>query len=245
MAESVQSRLRRLINWVLHPCGLHLARRATAFEMEDVLAHAAARGVVIATWIDVGASDGQWSVRAHRHYPAAQFVLFEPLKERQFALSVLQKSQGFIPVAAAAGSAPGTIDFVIDPALDGSGVATPGSTQAIRSVPVETIERVVTSGHLPGPYGIKLDTHGHEIPVLEGAGRVLLEANLVIIEAYNFQLSPSSVRFHELCAWMEARGFRCCDLADPMRRPGDGALWQMDLAFAPIHHPLFASNRYD
>ena len=33
-------------------------------------------------------------------------------------------------------------------------------------------------------------------------------------------------------------------LADPMRRPGDGALWQMDLAFAPAGSPLFASNRY-
>jgi hypothetical protein len=30
-----------------------------------------------------------------------------------------------------------------------------------------------------------------------------------------------------------------------MRRPTDGALWQMDLAFAPATSPLFASNRYN
>jgi hypothetical protein len=29
-----------------------------------------------------------------------------------------------------------------------------------------------------------------------------------------------------------------------MRRAGDGALWQMDLAFAPMNSLLFASNRY-
>jgi hypothetical protein len=30
-----------------------------------------------------------------------------------------------------------------------------------------------------------------------------------------------------------------------MRRPSDGALWQMDLAFARAASPIFVSNRYD
>jgi FkbM family methyltransferase len=245
MAESPRARARRFINRFLHPCGLHLARRAASFEMDDLLAQAASRGVRVNTWIDVGASDGQWSLRTHRHFPDANFLLFEPLAERQCALSRLKKSHGFIPVAAAAGSSPGIIDFVIDPALDGSGVAPRGTTQAVRGVPVDTIDRVISSHQLAGPYGIKLDTHGHEIAVLDGASSVLAEASLVIIEAYNFQLSPDSLRFHELCAWMETRGFRCCDLADPMRRPGDGALWQLDLAFMRSEQTVFGSNRYE
>ena len=51
-----------------------------------------------------------------------------------------------------------------------------------------------------------------EMPVLEGAARTLAQANLLIIEAYNFTLLPGCLRFHELCAWLEPRGFRCCDL---------------------------------
>jgi hypothetical protein len=82
------------------------------------------------------------------------------------------------------------------------------------------------------------------VPVLTGATQILAQTGLLIIEAYNFTLSPDCLRFHELCAWLEPRGFRCCDLADPMRRPGDGVLWQMDLAFAPASNPIFASNRY-
>jgi hypothetical protein len=127
--------------------------------------------------------------------------------------------------------------------LDGSGVAAAGAART-RSVPVETVDRAIAARGLPGPYGLKLDTHGYEVPVLEGAVATLQQASLLVIEAYNFTLAPGSLRFPELCAWLEARGFRCCDLADPMRRPRDGALWQMDLAFAPAGSPLFDSNDY-
>ena len=243
MAESIKLRVRRALNGILHPLGLHLARRERAFEMDGLLASAAARGVAISTWVDVGASDGSWSVAAHRHFPSAKFLLFEPLAERQAELAALQRTRGFDHVAAAAGASAGTVAFSIDVSLDGSGVAAPGDTSA-RTVPVETVDHAVAARGLAGPFGLKLDTHGHEIPVLEGAKSVLAQANLLVIEAYNFPLGPGALRFHELCAWLEARGFRCCDLADPMRRPSDGALWQMDLAFAPASSPIFGSNRY-
>lgn len=244
MAESFKGHVRLAANRLLHPLGLHLSRHNRDFRMEDTLAWAAARGVSPGTWIDVGASDGSWSLRARRHFPAAKFLLFEPLAERQAALAALRQSHGFDCVAAVAGAAAGTVEFAVDPRLDGSSVAAPGAS-ATRKVPVETIDGALAARRLPGPYGLKLDTHGYEVPVLEGAAHTLSQASLLIIEAYNFTLMPGCLRFHELCAWLEQRGFRCCDLADPMRRPGDGALWQMDLAFAPASSPVFASNRYD
>jgi len=243
MAESLAARLRRTANRALAPLGLHLVRPARAFEMDGLLARAAARGVRVGTWIDVGASDGAWSLVARRHFPAARFLLFEPLQERAAALAALKDSHGFDFVSAAAGAAPGTVPFFVDAALDGSGVAASGAPGA-RPVPVETVDRAVSTRALPGPYALKLDTHGYELPVLEGAAATLAQTSLLVIEAYNFTLAPGSLRFHELCAWLEARGFRCCDLADPMRRPRDGALWQLDLAFAPASSPLFQSSSY-
>jgi len=244
MADSLRLRRRRGANRMLNACGLHLVRRERAFEMAGLLARARARGVRLSTMIDVGASDGSWSLLARRHFPAAGFLLFEPLAERRGVLERLQRTGPFDFVPAAAGAAPGTTIFAIDPGLDGSGVAMPGAV-ATREVPVETIDAAVAARGLAGPYGLKLDTHGYEVSVLTGASHVLTHTELLIVEAYNFTLGPGCLRFHELCAWLEERGFRCCDLADPMRRPRDGALWQMDLAFAPASSPLFASSRYE
>jgi FkbM family methyltransferase len=243
MAESWKQRVRRAANRVLQPFGVHLVRHDRAFEMDGLLGRAAKRGFNIRTWIDVGASDGSWSLQAQRHFPAARYLLFEPLAERQEALERLHQQCRFEIVAAAAGAVVGTVSFAIDPALDGSGVAAPGTGG--RSVPVETVDRAVSSRSLPAPYGLKLDTHGFELSVLAGSTDVLTNTELLIIEAYNFKLTPDCLRFHELCTWLETRGFRCCDLADPMRRPSDGVLWQMDLAFARKDHAIFHSNHYE
>jgi FkbM family methyltransferase len=244
MADSWKLRLRRALNGLLHPVGLHLARRERAFEMSDLLASLAKHGPEIKTWIDVGASDGSWSRHARQHYPGARFLLFEPLAERQAALQALRQEVGFEIAPVAAGAARGTVAFAVDPALDGSSVAPTGTADA-RTVEVDTIDAVTASRGLVGPFGLKLDTHGYELAVLEGASRTLAAAEVLIIEAYNFQLTPGSLRFHELCTWLEARGFRCCGLADPMCRPANGVLWQIDLAFARANSPLFRSNRYD
>jgi hypothetical protein len=244
MAESWPHRLQRLANGLLAPAGLHLARQRKVFDMDGLLARAADRGPGISTWIDVGASDGSWSLGARRHFPDARFLLVEPLAERREALAGLERRLGFRHAAVAAGRAPGVLPFAVDPALDGSGVAAPGAA-GTREVPVDTLDRLTEQHALPGPFGVKLDVHGHELPILEGAARVLNQAELLIIEAYAFTLMPGAVRFPELCLWLEARGFRCCDLADPLRRPSDGVLWQVDLAFARADRPFFARNRYD
>jgi hypothetical protein len=102
----------------------------------------------------------------------------------------------------------------------------------------------VAARDLRPPFLIKLDTHGFEMPILAGAEQTLEQTNVLVIEAYNFDIASSAVRFAELCARLEARGFRCVDLFDVMYRPADNALWQMDLIFIRADRPEFLSNAY-
>jgi FkbM family methyltransferase len=146
-------------------------------------------------------------------------------------------------VLAAAGATAGTLEFGVAGDLDSSGIYDDlGSNR--RSVPVVTIDGEIARLQLPPPYFLKLDTHGYEVPILAGAGQTLQQTSVLLLEAYNFQLTQQTLRFHEMIAHVEQLGFRCCEMVDPMLRPRDQLLWQMDLFFLPKHSPAFAANSY-
>lgn len=248
MPETLAKRLQRAANRLLDPLGLHVIRARHASGMDDILARAAARGLSPATIIDIGASDGVWSLGARRHFPAARFLLFEPLDEQRPALEKLGRKFGFEIVNAVAGATTGTAAMRVGDDLDGSSVVSSSDASSIggrsRTVPVESVDGAAARLSLHGPFLLKLDTHGYEKEVFGGASDVLKQTCLIVVESYNFKLHDNCLRFHELCSWLEERGFRCCDLADPMRRPGDGVLWQMDLVFAPSGSPCFAKASF-
>lgn len=107
-----------------------------------------------------------------------------------------------------------------------------------------TVDAEVARLSLAGPFLLKLDTHGFEIPIFEGAASTLDQTSLLIVEAYNFELRPGALRFHELCTYLGGRGFRPLDVVDVMRRPGDDVLWQFDLFFARNDSREFASSAF-
>ncbi len=212
--------------------------------MEAALQRASRFAPEIATVVDVGAAAGKWTRRALRHFPNARYLLIEPLAEQVPALEMLHRENPRIEFASAvAGAEPGEVMLQVSADLDGSGVYDrPGDGG--RRVAATTIDREIAQRGLPPPFFIKLDTHGFEVPILEGARTTLARTALLMIEAYNFRLSKSCLRFPELCARLESLGFLPCDVVEPQRRPGDGALWQMDLVFARADAPIFARQTY-
>ncbi|MEA3211229.1 MAG: hypothetical protein QOE70_4286 [Chthoniobacter sp.] len=230
------------INGTLGPLGYELRARGAPenpLTMASALARARARGLEVRTVIDIGAARGRWTRKALPHFPNADFLLFEPLEERRPELEALRAEHPKVQFAiAAAGDRTGEAALTVASDLDGSGIYDTPSAHA-RTVPLTTLDATVRERHLRGPFLLKFDTHGFEVPILAGATECLRGTALIVMEVYNFQLTRQCLRFHEMCAHLETLGFRCADLADAGLRPKDGLFWQADFLFLPKASPLF------
>lgn len=201
----------------------------------------------INTVIDLGAAQGRWSLSAIELWPNAEYLLFEPLEERKSELeALLLKYSNFHFIPAAGGREKGEINFYIASDLDGSGIAheAPANNVSIRKVRVTSVDDEVRRHQLKGPYLVKLDTHGFEVPILEGCSGILQEVSVFVIECYGFQIVDNSLLFWEMCQYMDRLGFRLIDIVDVMHRPQDGAFWQCDAFFIKKDNPIFRYASY-
>jgi FkbM family methyltransferase len=246
--------MKRLIRSLFDSMGFEIRRK----KKESVLSHHSNHRMLgglsrwkesstnVNTVVDVGAAAGTWSVSALAFWPNASYLLFEPLAERKVELEALVgKQPNFYFVPCAAGREEGEMRFIVSNDLDGSGVASTAQMDGnIRSVRVTSISDEVKKLNLRGPYIIKLDTHGFEIPILEGCKEIIDEVSLFIIECYGFQIADNSLLFWEMCAYMDKMGFGLVDLVDVMNRPKDGAFWQCDAFFKRKDDSLFLYKEF-
>lgn len=238
----IRSLIWKSIDAVLAPLGYELRARGSGgnpLTMHAALERAAARGLDVRTVVDIGAASGRWTRRSLPLFFDARFLLIEPLEERRAELEKLrQEHPGVDFIIAAAGDSTGEAALTVASDLDGSGIYD-GDSPAARKVPLVTLDSVLRERALPGPYLLKFDTHGFELPILAGATETLRETAMIVMEVYNFQLTARSLRFHEVCAHLDTLGFRCADVADMSLRPRDKLLWQADFFFLPKTAPLF------
>ena len=152
-------------------------------------------------------------------FPTPFTSLLKHKKPHEPALQAFKKGLSNIDyVLAAAGDKEGEIFFDAGHLFGGQASHAPFGQNNI-TVPVTTVDIQVAKHKLQPPFLLKLDTHGFELPILAGAEKTLRQTALIVIETYNFQIAPDSLRFHEICAYLEDRGFRCVDICDPLHRP--------------------------
>lgn len=239
--------LKSLIQALLAPLGVKLVRLggpADRSTMANGLRALARRGHTVNTVVDIGASTGIWSDRLMPHFPDSRYLLIEAQPVHEPALrEYCRRHPNAEYVLAAAGEKRGQIFF--DASDPFSGQASPTArTAAHVPVPVTTVDAEVAARSLRGPYLLKFDTHGFEVPILRGAAETLARTEVIIMECYNFRISPECLTFDEMCGYLGERGFRCIDLLEPMYRLHDGAFWQMDLVFVRGDRPEFSYNGY-
>lgn len=235
----------KLANSFLSPLGAKIIRKtADEFDMSSAVQRIAEHGIPLKSVIDIGASNGKWSLETMKVFPRASYLAIEPLREREIALQdIRQNHSNFDYVLCVAGAVDGeraTLNVADD--LDGSTVNATGGEP--REVLVRTLDAIVAEKKLESPYLLKFDTHGYEIPILNGAKQILAKTNVVIMEVYNFNITDNSARFHDMCSHMEKLGFRCYDIAGLMLRPYDKSFWQMDIFFCRSDSKIFSHSQY-
>lgn len=237
-------RFLRLLGYEIRP--LTGAMRSPT--MATALTWLGGQRIDVRTVLDVGASDGRWSVEALRVYPDATFVLYEPNPVHLPGLRsfVDQRAGQVVHAPYAVGSTDGTAPFDDRDAFGGAllDAAAPDDGRPSIDVPTTTLDTSVAQLDLSGPFLVKLDTHGFERGIIDGAADVLDAASILIIEAYAHRLTSEGLYFWELCALLHDRGFRPADLVDVMHRERDGSLWQMDIVFLRDTWPGFAAASY-
>lgn len=199
--------------------------------MKSALSGLARRGHDIKSIIDIGASDGRWSSGASEFFPGASFLLVEAQAMHESGLlDFCQSHKSADYVIAVAGESRGSIHFDASDPFGGIASATAFSDNDVE-LPVTTIDHEVASRSMPRPFLIKFDTHGYELPILNGATETLKNTDVIVMECYNYRITEGCLLFDEMCRHMKTLGFRCIDMVDPMYRPYDHTFWQMDLVF--------------
>ncbi len=223
----------RIIEAILKKAGweLHRINDFTPPTMSEGLRWLSDNKILIKTVLDVGASNGCWSNACMNFFPEATYVLYEPQPVHRNALDsfVMSCEQTVIPVKKAVGASEGQTLF--DASDPFGGVLATKKTDSTIKVGLTTIDASISQLQLEGPYLLKLDTHGFEKSILDGASKTLDKTEILVIEAYNYRITDEALLFWELCAYLSDRGFRPIDLVDILHRQYDDSLWQMDLFF--------------
>ena len=89
---------------------------------------------------------------------------------------------------------------------------------------------------------VKIDVDGPEIDVLNGAKKLMEKDCIFIIETPLMDSKLS--RFTTIANYMRAHEYEIYDLIEPVYRPSDNSLWQVDSVFVRKDSYLRISNSY-
>ncbi len=227
--------IRLATNRLLTPAGFELVRTQQGV-MERAIERLPRQGFRFGSVIDIGAAAGTWTAMAAPILSDSNFLMVEALKEREPHLKAISSNSGgrIRYQICAAGPQCGKTSFVVTDDLDGSGAGSGGVSKGgiQREVEMWTLDSLIEKHKLASPIFLKFDTHGFELPILEGASETLKKTEVILMECYLFEAGERQLLFWQMCDWMMKHGFRCFDVVDQLYRPKDERLWQMDLFFA-------------
>jgi FkbM family methyltransferase len=207
-----------------------------------------ARGFTPTGILDVGANRGEWTRMALSIYPSASVVMIEPQDEMDVPLlSLCRERPSCHHVKAGAGRIEGELIQTISDDLAGSSFLLVPDDDQIRTgrqrrTRVLPIDSILAQYPEFRPGLVKLDIQGFELEALMGGNKLFETTEVFIIETSLFSFMKGCPITREVISFMADRGYEIYDFTEYGRRPYDGALGQVDIAFVKSHGLLRSSN---
>lgn len=232
----------------MFPPSPEMLRRPFA-DLRPFLEFVRSLGFLPATVVDVGANRGAWTRLAKEVFPDAGVLMIEPQPELAPDLDETCRSLAGVEwVETAVGAETGERVQTIWEDTQGSSFLPTVTDEGLasgrqRSVRMRRLDDVLTERGL-APDLVKLDVQGYELEVLRGAPSLFGRTELFILETSLYVFLPDLPLLREVISFMAERGYEIYDIVGWIRRPIDGALGQLDIAFVRSHGFLRNHDRW-
>lgn len=188
------------------------------------------------TVIDVGVGRGTYPL--YEAFPHAYLLLVEPLQESDpYIARILERFKGEARKVAV-GERDEERIINVEPRrrlrssmLERTASTKTGDQPEQRRIQVTTLDAVMEASGLAGPYGLKIDVEGFELPVLRGATRTLAQTEFVIAETSVARRFLGGSTFAGVVGFMDQQGFGVRDLVQIARTPDHRSIAHTDLLF--------------
>jgi FkbM family methyltransferase len=247
-SAAVGMRFRRFVEKILPPSWLERLRGLLGADGESPrtmrhLGRMRDQGFDPRVVIDAGAAHGDWTVSCRRIFPRAVHVMIEPLPLYASELSALAEDDRIEYMPVAAGRQKMDLPLLVPERPGGSSFlpsSRPEDTYFKRAVMVPVVP--LDGLDIPeGPTLLKLDVQGFEFEVIAGAGHLLEQVDVIVVECSLHPFQRDLPLIDEVIERVSALGFRLYDTADEERWVS-GTLAQVDVIFVRSDSPLLASQ---
>ncbi len=204
------------------------------------------RGFIPRTVIDVGAYTGGWTSRVVNTYPEARFIMLEAQPEKKARLDeICNKNSNIEYRISLLGSEekPGVPYYLME---TGSSVLeeNTGYDREITELPMHTLDNIINPDTIEKPCFLKLDVQGYEIEVLKGAGKLMQNTDIILLEVSILEYNKGAPLLAEVIQFMDNNGFSVFDITDLKRTTTDRALFQADIFFCRQDHSFITNHNF-
>jgi FkbM family methyltransferase len=239
----IGKKLKDIIQGIAHKYGYHVqSKNGISGDMELFLKGIKVRGFNPNGIINVGANKGDWSEMASTIYPQSSFFLIEPQEEHAKDLDNFFKNHEGKWYLGGAGAENGELKLSVWDDLAGSSFLSGEGGKNQRTVPVFSLNSLVTDRGMPIPDLCKIDVQGFEIEVLKGASSLIGKTEVFILESSLFEFNKNQPLLIDIINYMSQRNYAIYDFAGFLNRPYDMALGQLDICFV-LENSLLRQNK--